>query len=186
MKAKNTILMLAGLASASVMAQGRMESGALPPDAATSPAIMQLEKKTDSGITYVCGGIGQSEQQEMKKMASKYDLMVTFAANNGAFLADVDVDIADTKGNQLLNVACDGPIMLVDLPEDGNYKIIAEAGGRTLTRNAEVRSGGGVDVVHMAWPVATVDMGLTTGATPGVESAGDSGAAGMPEQPAAR
>jgi hypothetical protein len=186
MKAKNTILMLVGLASASAMAQSRTESGATPSDAAMTSSISQLEKKTENGITYVCGGIGQNEQQEMKQAASKYDLMVTFAASNGAYVADVDVDIADARGNQMLSTTCDGPIMLVDLPKGGNYKIMAEAGGRTLTRNAEVRSGSGVDVVHMAWPAATVDMGLTPGATPGVESAGDSGATGMrdsaPEQ----
>lgn len=165
MNMKNHVLILAGLVSASVMAQSRMESGEMS-------SLAQLEKTTENGITYVCGGIGQTEAQALKKAASKYDVMMTFAASNGAYLADVGVDIANAQGKSVLAATCDGPIMLVNFPEDGRYVIAAEAGGRTLKRTAQVRGTGNVNRIAMAWPTQTVDMGLTPGAGPGEESSG--------------
>jgi hypothetical protein len=129
----------------------------LPPPAPMS----QLEPKMENGITYLCGGVGEDEVQAMKQAASDYKLMLTFAAVNGAYLADVNVDIADARGRSVLQAKCDAPIMLVDFEQGGNYRVRAEANGHMLTRSAKVRSGGRVQSIAMAWPVQTVDFGAT-------------------------
>lgn len=114
----------------------------------------------------------------MKQAALDYDLMVTFAASNGAYLAGVNVDIADARGQSLLKIRCDAPIMLVDFEKSGNYRISADSNGHILTRSAQVQSGGKVRSVAMAWPVKLVDMGPDP-ALPNEQSSGSSGDAGM-------
>ncbi len=165
MNTKTTFLVLAGLASASVFAQ-------------SDDLMPQIEAKTENGITYVCGGVGLEESTAMKQAASDYDLMLTFAASNGAYLADVNVDIADARGKSRLQTTCNAPIMLVDFDDAGKYRVQAEANGHTLTRSAQVRNSGKVTTVAMAWPMKTVDMGLTPGTTI-TQSSGSSTGAGM-------
>lgn len=135
-------------------------------DDLTASTIARLEKQTDNDVKYVCGGIGINEVASLKDAASNYDLMMTFAASTGEYLANVDVEIADARGKPVLSANCDGPIMLVDLPKDGRYRVRAEAEGRTLTRTAQVREQGKVQRLRLAWPVQVVDMGIPPGATP--------------------
>lgn len=171
-------LLLAGFASATAFAQSPQDSTRAGTGDSMASTVARLEKQTENDVKYVCGGIGREEVASMKDAASNYDLMMTFAASTGAFLADVGVEIADAKGNPVLNVNCDGPIMLVDLPKDGRYRVRAEAAGRTLTRSAQVSERGNVQRIQMAWPVQVVDMGLSPGQQPsgsGMTSSGSSG-----------
>lgn len=154
-RSKYFFIILAGLASATSVAQTSSEE----PDT----TLASLEQLTENGVKYVCGGIGSDEAAHLQRAASGYDLMMTFAASTGAYLADVDVTISDSRGRAVLNVTCDGPILLVDLPNRGNYRVEAEAEGRTLTRTARVEQRGSAQRIRMAWPVQTVDMGLTPG-----------------------
>lgn len=117
----------------------RAEAGAdlqVPP----SP-IAHLKPVTQDNVTYLCGGIGEAETSYMKQEAKGYDLMLTFATRSGAYLANVDVDIKDTRGNTVLQMACDAPILLVDLPKGGIYKVRAETAGYALNRTVKVAGG---------------------------------------------
>lgn len=174
--AQHFFLILAGFASAAAIAQSSSERDTAAADetAASSP-IAQLEQRTESGVKYVCGGVGADEAASLKKAASNYDMMMTFAASTGAYLADVNVEIDDARGSSVLNVTCDGPIMLVDLPSDGNYRVRAETGGKTLIRSAQVRDRGDVQRIPMAWPVQVVDMGISPAARPEQAGAGATG-----------
>jgi hypothetical protein len=106
---------------------GAAESRPLPPAA----PLAVLTPVTENDITYLCGGVGQEEAAHMKQAARDYDLMLTFAARDGSYLADVNVDIADSGGKSMLKTVCDAPIMLVDLPRSGTYRLKAETGGHT-------------------------------------------------------
>lgn len=108
---------------------------------AAAPAVDELKPIVQGDVTYLCGGVGADEAAYMKSEAKNYDLMLTFAARDGAYLADVDVDIADTKGNSVLQANCDAPIMLVDLPKSGNYRVRADAAGYTQNRTIKVAAG---------------------------------------------
>jgi hypothetical protein len=107
---------------------------------------------SQNGITFLCGGIGLDETDRMKREARNYDLVLTFAARNGSYLADINVDIEDARGQSLLTTTCEGPMMLVDLPKNGNYRIRAETGGHALTRTVQVRNTQPGKAVNMIWP----------------------------------
>lgn len=108
---------------------------------------------TGSASNFRCGGVGEADQQRIKAEAGRHDLMLTFAVSNGAYLADVDVRIADARGNVVVQGRCGGPIMLVDLPAAGSYKVTAQAEGRTQTKT--VTAGGGKRAsATLVWPVS--------------------------------
>lgn len=187
MKRSSTLLIfLSAIASSTATAQAdsnRSPDLVITPHPATSQYLsgVELRPQEKNGVAYLCGGVGSEEQAQMKSAASKYDVMMTFAAANGAYIADVNVDIADNKGQSVFSASCDAPIMLVDLPRSGNYKISAEAAGKKLTRSTRVSEKGSVKRVAMTWPTDVVDMGLAPGtAAGGSQSSGrSSGSSGM-------
>jgi hypothetical protein len=176
MKLKNALLILACVASASAVAQTGTESATRQLDLPPPAPMLQLEPRAENGVIYLCGGVGTAEAEAMKQAAREYDLMVTFAASNGAYLADVNVVIADARGRSLLQTNCDAPIMLVSFEQNGNYRLRAEASGHTLSRNARVRSGGKVRSIAMVWPMQAVDM-TPPRTTRGAQSSGGTGMA---------
>jgi hypothetical protein len=101
--------------------------------------------------TFVCGGVGQADQEAMKAQAGKHSMMLTFAVSNGAYLADVDVQITDTKGGVALSASCSGPIMLVDLPP-GTWHVTAKVKGQSRSKTISTRAGHGAQATFV-WPV---------------------------------
>ena len=123
-----------------------------------SPAAMAqtpeapVQPRTENGLRYLCGGVGQDESEYMKSQARSHGLLMTFATTDGSYLAKVHVDIADRRGKPLMSVDCDAPMLLVDLPRGDRYRILAQTGGASLSRSASVKSGGGSRVVFV-WPM---------------------------------
>lgn len=159
----------------------RSEAGA---ELHTAPApVAALKPVVQGDVTYLCGGIGADEAAYMKSQAQDYDLMLTFAARDGAYLADVDVDIADAGGNAVLQANCNAPIMLVDLPHSGNYRVRADAAGYTLNRTVKVFASKGkrprVASAALVWPQQVAEGqepgGATTSTGAGGGGAGASG-----------
>jgi hypothetical protein len=108
-------------------------------DTATLPLPTdRLKPVVTNDITYLCGGIGEEETSFMKQEAKGYDLMLTFVARDGAYLADVNVTISDPQGTPVLQARCDSPMLLVDLPKSGNYRVTADAAGYSLQRQVKV------------------------------------------------
>jgi hypothetical protein len=104
---------------------------------------------TASAATFRCGGVGEEDQQRIKAEAGRHDLLVTFAAAGGAYMADVDVQIR--RGTQVvLQGRCNGPLMLVDLAPKGTYEISATAEGKT--QRQQVTVGGKPASIVMRWP----------------------------------
>lgn len=131
----------------------RSEAGAdLQP--APSP-VARLQPVTQGDITYICGGVGEEEAALMKTQARKHDMMLTFATRRGEYLADVNVEIADAKGNTMLQANCDSPLMLVDLPHSGTYRVRAETAGYAMNQTvkvANVKSKAHVASAILSWP----------------------------------
>ncbi|MEC5160484.1 MULTISPECIES: hypothetical protein [unclassified Janthinobacterium] len=154
MKAKYGYLTACALACAAALAQEparNTSSGTAYDSTPAVDAAVQLAPKTENGITYLCGGIGSTEAAQMKRDAGNYHLMLTFAENTGAYLAAVDVSIADTRGNELLRTSCDAPIMLVNFPKAGGYRVRAEVDGHPVNRLVRVGRRGHSSVA-MVWP----------------------------------
>lgn len=119
-------------------------------------AAAQLAPEQSGDVRYLCGGVAASEQQEMRAAARNYDLMLTFAVTTGQYLADVDVEIANRRGESLLSVRCDGPMMLVDLPAAGRYQIRASAGGQEVRRTVSTDNGRKLARALFTWPTAAM------------------------------
>lgn len=126
-RATTGLLLAACMASAAALAQ--------TPEAPVQP-------RTERGMTYLCGGVGQDESEYMKTQARKHGLLMTFTTRDGSYLANVHIDIADKRGRHLMAVDCDAPMLLVDLPPANGYRILAQTAGVSLHRTASVRSGG--------------------------------------------
>lgn len=166
----------AGTQGAQAESTGQLVTSAMVQSRPGRTTTVAVQPQTANGVTYLCGGIGADEANYMKQTAARdYDLMMTFAARNGNYLADVDVSISDARGNEVLQTTCDGPIMLVDLPRSGNYRVRADAGGQTLDRSVQVRDGR-TDTMVFAWPgnvVGVQPQGAgSVGADPGTAGAG--------------
>jgi hypothetical protein len=123
--------------------------------AAIAPATLAQQANGGSPGATVCGGVGQGEQQRMKDAARDHSLMLTFATANGSYLADVSVRISDSRGTAVVEAHCDGPIMLVDLPTPGSYRVTAQAGGITRTRNVTLARGRRPATATLTWPDGT-------------------------------
>ena len=83
-----------------------------------------VDGKIDQGYPYMSGGIGIEERASMRKDASNYDLDLSFADNQGDYLNDVNVVIADEHGNQVVDAITAGPWFYINLPA-GKYDIKA-------------------------------------------------------------
>lgn len=129
MTTTKTLTCIAGLllAATGALAQSSGASGSATGSAGTQAAAFQ------------CGGIGQADQDRMKAEAAHHPLMLTFAASDGAYLADIDVEIH--KGmTVVLQGHCNGPLMVVDLAPAGAYEISATSNGRTQRKTVTIGS----------------------------------------------
>lgn len=93
------------------------------------------------GVYYVSGGIGEGGVEGFKAVERSYDLKLMFASTTGHYLAGVDVQIADAKGNPVVETTTDGPFLLVDI-KPGRYRITATFEGATKTQSVSVGTGG--------------------------------------------
>lgn len=104
----------------------------------STAALADTTPQQQNGITYVNGGIGQEEQDAMKAQRADYNLLLTFASKqSGAYRSDVQLDITDAKGADLVSAANTGPMFFAKLPP-GTYHISAAAEGKTFKRTVKV------------------------------------------------
>ena len=99
-----------------------------------------VESQHADGVRSLQGGVGEAEQQQMKAAAADYSLGLTFAADSGAYLADVAVRVLDAKGRAVFDTVVRNPIVLVDLPA-GRYTVEATYQGRTQRSSVDLAKG---------------------------------------------
>ncbi|MDP1765752.1 MAG: hypothetical protein Q8K83_02505 [Methylotenera sp.] len=105
-------------------------------------------------ITYVSGGIGESEAEMMKGVAKDYPLEIAFVQKlkqKEEFLADVKVQLQDAHGNIVLDVVSDGPYLFANLPQ-GKYLVIAEHNGDSKRQWVHIQSKKHKKIVFW-WPI---------------------------------
>ncbi|MCP5458805.1 MAG: carboxypeptidase regulatory-like domain-containing protein [Gammaproteobacteria bacterium] len=91
------------------------------------------------GVSYVSGGIGLEEREELQSMASQFNLKLTFAMRSGDYISYVAVRITDTKGGTVLEATANGPLFYARLGQ-GSYKVQVSAAGQDFQRSVQVRS----------------------------------------------
>ncbi len=99
-----------------------------------------LQVREDRGIRYVSGGIGISEREELDALSHQFNLRLLFAVQTGNYLADVRVNISDTRGETVFSAKSEGPWFLVQLPP-GAYTVDVDALGRTQGQSVRINSG---------------------------------------------
>lgn len=108
------------------------------------------EPASRGGIAYVSGGIGADAEEKLRAQRSEYNLMLVFTLNEGNYLADVKVTLADARGSTLVEHVADGPYFLAKLPP-GQYSVTAIYEGKAQTRRVSVGSKG-LTTAHLRWP----------------------------------
>lgn len=106
-----------------------------------SAFAQSVEVKNYGGVSYLSGGVGLGEREELEAMGKSYDLKLVFAVQQGNFLSDVNVVIKASSGNVVLEAVSDGPWLYAQLPS-GTYHVSATAMGKTITKVARVNAGG--------------------------------------------
>jgi hypothetical protein len=116
--------------------------------ASTAAMAMPGQPKEQNGVTYISGGVGMDEQNAMRALRADYNLQLTFATKQtGAYRSDVQLDIADAKGGNVLSVANTGPLFYAKLPP-GTYRISAAAEGKTFRRTVRLGNAPREMVLH--------------------------------------
>ena len=129
---KNTASMIATAIAVSAMTLALNAVGA--PDSHLPATHRQGE------VTYVMGGIGQTEVEAIKHVARYYPLELEFllkAKPRDEYLADVKVRIKDAHDRMVLNVTADGPFLLARMPA-GKYTVSAERNHQIEHRQIEI------------------------------------------------
>ena len=99
---------------------------------------------TDGKVTYVTGGIGESEVSAMQAQAREYSALLEFVEvepgnPRGVWTADVGVTIKAGK-EPLASFNATGPLLLLRLPA-GRYTIEATHGGVAISKALDIRAG---------------------------------------------
>ena len=114
----------------------------------STAALAATTPHQQNGVTYVNGGVGVEEQAAMKAQRADYNLLLTFATQqSGAYRSDIQLDIMDAKGTDLLSVANVGPMFFAKLTP-GTYRISAAAEGKTFKRTVKVGNAPKEIVLH--------------------------------------
>lgn len=96
---------------------------------------------TADGAPFVEGGIGADETSALDAQRDQYSLwLITAVRVSGAYLADVQLRIADERGRMVLERQMTGPWLLVNLPL-GRYQLQASYRGQTLRRTTTIHAG---------------------------------------------
>ncbi|MFY9513445.1 MAG: hypothetical protein WAQ05_20975 [Rubrivivax sp.] len=131
------------------------------------PAVGIVRAKTPDGFDLLSGGITAGDRVSMHGERAAYSLWIaTVAKPSGAYLADVDVRVLQSKTRTLvLERKMEGPWLLLALPE-GPYEVsgsFREAGSdkpQTLTMRVSVLKKGQRQAVLRFDSKATVDPEL--------------------------
>lgn len=95
---------------------------------AQSPATA-LADRHYGAVTYVSGGIGDNERDEIRAREKDFNLRLLFCERDGTYLADIDVRLANAKGETVLDAKSVGPFLLAQLPS-GNYTVEVSSNGQ--------------------------------------------------------
>ena len=105
--------------------------------AAGAMAAPQVQQQ--GAVTFVSGGVGEDEVQEIKKLSPAYPLELLFVTkgNPQEYLADVKVQIKDKDGRIVLDAVSQGPFLLAKIPP-GKYTISADHDGTVKRQIVQV------------------------------------------------
>lgn len=97
-------------------------SGAIP--------ALPLEVKSENGITYVTGGIGDEEMAQLKAQQGNFNVQVLLTAQHGEYLGEALARVIGADGADLAVIENAGPYVYVQLkPGSYTFEVTAKEGG---------------------------------------------------------
>lgn len=119
---------------------------------ACSTAQAQTDQSNQNGIAVENGGWSIESADLMKSHAQQFPLMMIFAwKGSGSYLADVDMQVSDSRGKTVLDLKQMGPMVLMGLPA-GSYNVKATRAGISYTRHINVTNATRGMKSVMYWP----------------------------------
>jgi hypothetical protein len=118
-----------------------------------------LKTQSYNGVPYISGGVGLDERSELRAMAAKDNLELSFALKNKNYLGGANILIKDDKDHVILDAASDGPLFYAKLPQ-GAYTIMATANGKTIVRPVRIPDKGKT-MAYFVWPTANSQLAST-------------------------
>jgi len=115
------------------------DDGSYTKDMRDDEMLAKSKPAENGAVSYVSGGVAVSGMRAIDAEEHNYNLKMLFvAAQNGEYLADVNVMITDSKGNSILDTTTKGPVLLVKMP-NGEYTVTTKTqSGKTLARKIKV------------------------------------------------
>lgn len=108
-----------------------------------------LQVQEQQGVSFVSGGFGEDERDQLRAMQGQFNLKLVFALDAGNYLAGINARIEDQQGSTLVETTSDGPILMANLPA-GTYTVVVDHKGNEKQRTVEVGSQGMTDV-NFTW-----------------------------------
>jgi hypothetical protein len=112
-------------------------------------ATSAAEVHTQGGVSYVSGGAGTEERDELDAMSGRFNLKITMAISNGEYVGNASVRIVDAKGQPVVEAVAEGPFFYAQLPA-GDYSVAATVNGKEQKQKVHVGSGG-QQQVKLTW-----------------------------------
>lgn len=131
-------------------------AAAQPADPASTPASAALlpTVRTSGQTPYLTGGIGQDESQVIKAESRHWPLTLEFAVRvpqgRAQFAADVDVQIRDAAGQEVLKARSEGPFLLAKLAP-GHYTVHATLAGQSQHKPVQIEKDKPLRLL-ISWP----------------------------------
>lgn len=97
------------------------------------------EHEAAGGFPYVTGGVGEAEQAILESRYDDYSfkLVNVRSGPDAAYVAQVEVTITNSSGEQVLSTTLQGPWLMADLPA-GQYEVRATFEGATQELSVRV------------------------------------------------
>ena len=90
--------------------------------------------KTESGLSFVNGGISEEEATKIRRDAKNFSLQALFTGGAvGGWLTDVSMMILDGNSQTVFWKKSSGPILYIDLPA-GDYQVIGRYNGERQSK----------------------------------------------------
>lgn len=120
--------------------------GALAMFAGPGAHAADLARQTVGPVSYVCGGVGEDEQQALKSEAKDFDMGLLFTEGaRGEYLSDVAITLS-RNGVEVASFRANGPRCLIKAPR-ATYQVVASYNG--VDKHTTLRMG--ERNVHLNW-----------------------------------
>jgi hypothetical protein len=110
-----------------------VEEGAASDELPTD--VLAPPEQNFQGILYRTGGFGSDEREALNEACRALSLKILFARKGeGEFVAGVTVLVTDPEGKKVFEATDTGPVLCVDLPKGGKFKVEATLNGASQSQ----------------------------------------------------